>query len=98
MITIRIKTPLEKKLGLSNFAPSLHCLLSLAFSRRAFLCVEVPSIGGPAQPLYRKMRESQLLSTSPGIDPSPLEVDERTPYRCTTSAPLHYDGIVLHSR
>ena len=60
MFIIRIKTPVGKKLGLSNFVPSPHCPLSLAFSRRFFLGVGLPSTGNPPHAPHRKMREAQI--------------------------------------
>ena len=79
MIAICIKDPVGKKLGLSNIAPSPHCPLSLAFSRRHFLGVRLPSTGNPPHPSYRKMREAQTTFYIPETSSGPMEVDERVP-------------------
>ena len=74
MVTIRIKTSMGKKLGLSSFAYFPHCPPSLAFSRGPCL-VGSSSTGNPPT-FVSKMRETQLLSTLPGINLSPLEADD----------------------
>ena len=71
MITIRIKTPVGKKLGLSNFVPSPYCPLSLAYSRRPVLSVGLPSTGNHPHPSYRKMREAQITFYIAGDEPWP---------------------------
>ena len=53
MVTVRIKTPMGKKRALSSIAPSTHHPLPLAFVRRPFLGVEVPSTGTLHNPIVK---------------------------------------------
>ena len=63
--TVRIKTPVGKKLEL-NFAHSPHYPLSLAFSRRPFLGVGPPSTGSPTHPSIVKCAKRRILPTFQG--------------------------------
>ena len=87
---IRIKNPVGKSLG-CNIAPSPHCPLSLWPSREGsslvwdFLVLEDP------YSLHREMREAQNTSYMPGMNPSPVEADERAPSRCTIPIPFLCD-------
>ena len=51
------------------------------------LGAEVPSTGTLHNYHVVKCVNRKLLFTVLGIDPGPLEADERAPSRCTTSAP-----------
>lgn len=88
MITIRIKNPVGKKLGLSNLAPSPHCPFLWPSHEGpplvwVFLVLESPHISHIVKCARRK-----LPSTSPGTSPGPMEVDKRATSRCTTPTPF----------
>ena len=78
--TIRIKNSVGKKLNPVTSHP-LPAALSLAFSRRAFLGVGIPSTGiSPQQPSHIvKCANRKLLPTLRGMNPSLMEANERAP-------------------
>ena len=90
MVTSALKALWEKGLD-RNIAPSPHCPLSLAFSRRPFLSMGLPSTENLLPPSYRKMREAQNTLYIARPSPNPLEADERVPSRCTTPTPFLCD-------
>ena len=88
MITIRIKTPVGKKLGLSNFALYPHCPFLWPSHEGPSLVREFLVLESPHNPHIVKCARRKLPSTLPGTSPGPTEVDERATSRCTTPTPF----------
>ena len=63
MNTIRIKTPVGKKLGFNNFGPTPRCPPSLAFSQRPLLGVGAPILEIPHIPNIVKCAGRKSPST-----------------------------------
>ena len=80
MTTICIKTPVGKKLGPSNFAPTPHGPLSLTSSRRPFLNAGVLAPETPHIPHIVECVRHKFPSTLPRTIPGLLEADARIPW------------------